>query len=87
MAAIEAGVGPFVIRGVLVLREPSDAVGVRLVVRPGVAAEAGEVFVEATAVGDVEAVALEEAVGLHLADAAVIRIGALRCSRTGAWAR
>ena len=75
VAAVEAGVGPLVVGSVLVLREPADAAGVGLVMGPGVAAEAGEVLVEAAAVGDVHAAALEEARGLHLADAAKGRIG------------
>ena len=82
LAAVEAGVGPLVVGVVLVLRKPADAAGVGFVVRPGVAAEAGEVFVAAAAVGDVEAVAFKEARGLHLADAAVSGVGAKRCSRT-----
>ena len=76
VAAVEAGAGPLVVGRVLVLREPADAAGVGFVVGPGVAAEAGEVFVEPAAVGDVEAAALEESCGLHLADQAVGRIGA-----------
>ena len=43
--------------------------------REGVAAEAGEVFVDASAERDIEAGAFEESSRLHLADDAVIGIG------------
>ena len=82
VTAVKAGVGPLVVGGVLVLREPADAAGVGLVMGPGVAAKAGEVLVEAAAVGDVEPAALEETVRLHLANETVAPDRAARCNRT-----
>ena len=87
LAAIEAGAGPLVVGRVLVLREPADAAGVGFIVGPGVAAEAGEVFVEPAAVGDVDAAALEKSGGLHLADHAVGGIGAHGVAGLQAWGR
>jgi len=77
LAPIKAGVGPLVVGVVLILRVPADAVGIGLVVGPGVAAESGEVLVEAATIRDIEAAALPEALGLHLSYAAIVGIGAL----------
>ena len=59
LAPIKAGAGPLVVGVVLILRVPADAVGIGLVVGPGVAAESGEVLVEAATIRDIEAAALE----------------------------
>jgi hypothetical protein len=54
MAPVVAGIRPLVVGLELVLRIPVDSAGVGLVVRPGIAAKAGEVLVESEPLPPVE---------------------------------
>src|ERR1700736_4665420 len=86
MAAIEAGIRPFVIGVVLVLRKPAETARVRFVVRPGIASEPGEVFVQPAAIRNVHTIADPESRGLHLPHPSIggvwsLGVPGLRCRR------